>query len=409
MTVVRGQIHLEGVGKRYRQYRDTPTLAHGILRAWGRSTRTTLWAVRDVDLDIHAGEAVGVVGRNGSGKSTLLQMLCGVTAPTVGSVSVTGRVAPLISVGVGFHPELTGRENIFVNGSVLGLSRKEIERQVDAIIDFSEIEAFIDTPVKFYSSGMYVRLGFAVAAHVSPDVLLIDEVLAVGDQAFQFKCLDHMQKLRSDGTTVVLVSHNIPSVERFCDRAVVMSRGEKIFDGDVADGVSAYFQSLGEDAGSGAEPYQMSFEKDALLLESVDLTDGDGVPRSRFTPGDALRAVLRVRAVRDLETPFVSIEIQSKQQAVIYHEHNLFLQTFPPLKAGERATYTIEIPVRMTTGTYTAIIGVARGSDATRDAKHSGKDVALLADYQRLEFFVAGRGSAAGMVDFNAVFERAPL
>src|SRR5438105_3898304 len=180
-------------------------LVTAALQFRNRTRRSRLWAVRHVDLDVAPGECVGVIGRNGSGKSTLLQMIAGVTAPTEGSVAVHGRVAPLISVGVGFHPELTGRENVFVNGAILGMSRSTIEQRLDDIVEFSEIAAFIDTPVKFYSSGMAVRLGFSVAIYAHPEVLLVDEVLAVGDLSFQLKSYERMMEIRQSGTTILVV------------------------------------------------------------------------------------------------------------------------------------------------------------------------------------------------------------
>src|SRR5207302_5234688 len=196
--------------------------------------------------EVQSGECIGVIGRNGSGKSTLLQMVAGVTSPTEGTVRVRGRIAPLVSVGVGFHPELTGRENVYVNGTILGLTRAEIDRRFDSILDFSGIHAFIDTPVKFYSSGMFVRLGFAVAVEATPDVLLVDEVLAVGDVAFQLKCFRRMAEIREQGTTVVVVSHNLNAIRQLCDRALVLHDGTMRHDGDVDDGIGIYHSLLGE-------------------------------------------------------------------------------------------------------------------------------------------------------------------
>ncbi|MGH9084268.1 MAG: ABC transporter ATP-binding protein, partial [Acidimicrobiales bacterium] len=210
-------IELRGAGKQYTKYEDAPMLLNRILSYRpGQTRRSKLWAIRGVDLQVEAGETVGVIGRNGSGKSTMLRMLAGVTAPSEGMVAARGRVAPLIAVGVGFHPELTGRENIYVNGTILGLARAEIERKLDDILSFAEIDDFIDTPVKFYSSGMFVRLGFAVAVAARPDILLIDEVLAVGDYAFQAKCYERMDEMRAEGATVLVVSHNLNVVRNLC-------------------------------------------------------------------------------------------------------------------------------------------------------------------------------------------------
>ncbi|HVT77699.1 MAG TPA: ABC transporter ATP-binding protein, partial [Acidimicrobiales bacterium] len=239
-------ISLADAGKRYTKFEDAPMLVSA-LRFRARTTRSHLWAVRHVDLDVAPGECVGVIGRNGSGKSTLLQMLAGVTAPSEGRVSVRGKVAPLISVGVGFHPELTGRENVYVNAAILGLSRAEVDARLDDIIDFADVTGFVDTPVKFYSSGMFVRLGFAVAINVNPQVLLIDEVLAVGDLAFQMKCFDKMAEIRDSGATVVVVSHNLNAVRRMCDHTMVLHNGAQRFYGATADAISLYHQLLGEE------------------------------------------------------------------------------------------------------------------------------------------------------------------
>ena len=208
-----------------------------------RQERETFWALKDVDLDIRRGEAVGIIGRNGAGKSTLLKILSRITYPTKGVVDLYGRVASLLEVGTGFHPELTGRENIILNGSILGMSRRETRNKFDEIVAFAEVENFLDTPVKRYSSGMYVRLAFAVAAHLEPEVLIVDEVLAVGDFAFQKKCLGKMQEVSGTGRTVLFVSHNLTTVNSFCQRAIWMQGGRLHRDGPASELVEAYLSS----------------------------------------------------------------------------------------------------------------------------------------------------------------------
>src|SRR5258705_1566787 len=198
------------------------------------------WAIRDVSFEIKQGESVGFIGRNGAGKSTILKLLAGVTKPSSGNMEVNGRVAALIEVGAGFHPELTGRENVFLNGSILGMRKTEIEKQFDSIVSFAELEEFIDTPVKHYSSGMYVRLGFAIAAHTEPDIFLIDEVLAVGDEAFQQKCLTTLAEHKAAGKTMILVSHNLEKVAEICDRCVYVNHGEIPFDGAPVQAIKRY-------------------------------------------------------------------------------------------------------------------------------------------------------------------------
>lgn len=212
-------------------------------RGGGAGGRTELWALRDVNLEVREGELIGVVGRNGAGKSTLLKVLSRVTKPTRGRVVMRGRVGSLLEVGTGFHPDLTGRENVFLSGAVLGMRRAEIERKFDEIVAFSEIERFIDTAVKFYSSGMYVRLAFSVAAHLEPEILMMDEVLAVGDAAFQQKCLDKMSDIRKHGRTILFVSHNMPAVTRLCRRAVLLREGRIVSDGPAQQVVNEYLSA----------------------------------------------------------------------------------------------------------------------------------------------------------------------
>src|SRR3712207_2669352 len=246
-------VRIENVGKRYRLGGLHPgymTLREALGRAlWapfrranGRE-RPSVWALRGVNLEVRQGELVGVIGRNGAGKSTLLKILSRVTKPTTGEVTLRGRVGSLLEVGTGFHPDLTGRENVYLNGAVLGMRKVEIDAKFDEIVAFSELERFIETPVKHYSSGMYVRLAFSVAAHLEPEILIMDEVLAVGDAAFQQKCLDKMAEVRRAGRTVFFVSHNMPAVTRLCRRAVLLERGQVVADGEPHEVVNRYLSS----------------------------------------------------------------------------------------------------------------------------------------------------------------------
>src|SRR5262245_28392683 len=218
-------------------------------RATPNQKLNTIWALDDVSFEIQQGEVVGIIGRNGAGKSTLLKILSRITEPTEGYADINGRIASLLEVGTGFHPELTGRENIFLNGSILGMRRAEIRKKFDEIVAFSEIEKFIDTPVKYYSSGMYVRLAFAVAAHLEPEILLVDEVLAVGDVAFQKKCLGKMEDIGQQGRTVLFVSHSMQSISRLCGRTILLGDGKVIHDGHTHEVLSSY---LGTGLGSAA-------------------------------------------------------------------------------------------------------------------------------------------------------------
>ena len=208
-----------------------------------------MWALRDVSFQVRQGEALGIVGHNGAGKTTILKILSSITTPTAGEITVRGRMAALVEVGSGFHPELTGRENIHLHGAMLGMRRSEIRQKLDSIIEFSGVGQYIDVPVKRYSSGMYVRLGFSIAAHLNPDILLLDEVLAVGDAAFQAKCLDRLSELRRTGRTVVFISHDLAAVYRLCDRAILMSHGRVVAEGPPRQVIDEYQQmTFGDDA-----------------------------------------------------------------------------------------------------------------------------------------------------------------
>jgi lipopolysaccharide transport system ATP-binding protein len=245
-------IRIRGLGKAYRivhgQEKHTTlgeAIMHRIRHPFQRLERETFWALRDIDLDIKRGDVVGIIGRNGAGKSTLLKILSRITEPTTGEVDIYGRVGSLLEVGTGFHPELTGRENIFLNGAILGMKRREILRQFDAIVEFAGVEKFLDTPVKRYSSGMYVRLAFAVAAHLNPEILLVDEVLAVGDAEFQKKCLGKMKEVSTQqGRTVLFVSHNMAAVSVLCRQATYFEKGVVTYYGDAAGAIQRYADSF---------------------------------------------------------------------------------------------------------------------------------------------------------------------
>jgi lipopolysaccharide transport system ATP-binding protein len=244
-------ISIRDLGKRYRLHGGGPKARYSTLRdaVTGvfkkpfrrREPGKDFWALRNVSFDVRRGDVVGVIGRNGAGKSTLLKILSLITDPTEGEADIHGRVGSLLEVGTGFHPELTGRENVYLNGSILGMRRSEIARQFDAIVSFAEVEEFIDTPVKFYSSGMYTRLAFAVAAHLETDILIVDEVLAVGDAAFQKKCLGKMNEVARGGRTVLFVSHNMQTISALCNRSLCLHRGSVVFAGSVVDGIARYY------------------------------------------------------------------------------------------------------------------------------------------------------------------------
>src|SRR5205085_7139128 len=237
-------LKLEHVSKRYRIRCEAEAgAARGALVRRLRSLRQhseQFWAVRDVSFEVGRGEALGIIGHNGAGKSTILKLLSSITAPTSGEITINGRLSALIEVGSGFHPELTGRENIYLNGSILGMRRRRITEKLDSIVEFAGVRQFLDTPVKRFSSGMYVRLGFSIAAHLDPDILLLDEVLAVGDAAFQEKCLKRIGEMKEAGTTIVFISHDLGAVVRLCDRVILLQRGEIVANGEPHEIVAQY-------------------------------------------------------------------------------------------------------------------------------------------------------------------------
>ena len=335
-------IELHNVGKRFAKVTDR--VVGGRVGLHRRTTREDFWAIRGVDLSVQPGECIGIIGRNGSGKSTLLSMLAAVSAPSEGRVVVRGRVAPLISVGVGFHPELSGRENVFVNGAVLGMTRAEVSRRFDEIVAFAGVERFLDTPVKFYSSGMFVRLGFAIAVNATPDVLLVDEVLAVGDLAFQVKCFDRMRELQRAGTTVVLVTHNLQAMEVLCDRGVVIDTGALRYDGGVHAAVGRYHQLLSDDPSTGVERAPA-----ASRVLARELLNPDGTPATSVTSGSQI--VVRVEMVHEAAgaEPVLSLSVADDSS-------DIYTETVPwsslGLTGATRAVVNARLAVPLTTGTY---------------------------------------------------------
>src|SRR5262245_23496342 len=246
MTLQRGAIEIDRASRRFRVYPQPVRTLKELLVARRRSRGTDVWALRDVSASIAPGEAVGLIGRNGSGKTTLLRLVAGIIKPTSGRVSVGGRVGSLLELGAGFHPEFTGRENVYLNGAILGLKRRAIREHMDEIVAFSELERFIDMPVRTYSTGMVIRLGLAVAAHLQSDVLLRDEVFAGGDEEFQRKCFGKVFELKQRGATIVFVSHDASAVQRLCERAVLLREGRGEVDGPVREAIARYHQLLAD-------------------------------------------------------------------------------------------------------------------------------------------------------------------
>ncbi len=272
-----------------------------------RLEKETFWALQNVEFDIRKGDVVGIIGRNGAGKSTLLKVLSQITEPTTGEVRLYGRVGSLLEVGTGFHPELTGRENIYLNGAILGMRRSEIERQFDAIVDFAEVEKFLDTPVKRYSSGMYVRLAFAVAAHLNPEILIVDEVLAVGDAAFQKKCLGKMQDVsEQEGKTVLFVSHNIEVVRKLCTKGILLDKGRTVTVGRSKEAIDSYIQS-----GLGAQSvYDIEPPKDAnapAYAYKLTVEDSNGKPMAEIPVGQPWQVCIHFQVARKTDDLVVAL------------------------------------------------------------------------------------------------------
>jgi homopolymeric O-antigen transport system ATP-binding protein len=314
-------ILVEGLSKQYQIGQLHPdgllqeTLINLVKNPFHRHKRKTeaIWAIRDISFKIDEGEVVGIIGPNGAGKSTLLKLLAKITYPTSGKRQVHGRVAALLEVGTGFHGELTGRENIFLNGSILGMTKHEVERKLDAIVSFAGVEKFVDTPVKHYSSGMFLRLGFAVAAHLEPDILLVDEVLAVGDAGFQKKCLTAMGDLQKGGRTVLFVSHNMAAVENLCSRVIWIESGRIRQDGPAKDVIQAYTESFSDVPQVGVELETTSNRRGngAIRYTRLEFISADGEPVKFIRSGDCVTFRLHYEAKERVLRPIFDVAIHT--------------------------------------------------------------------------------------------------
>lgn len=371
-------IRVRGVGKEYRlgksqapyrTLRETLSLgfdhvtkplvalARGRRTSTGQQAREPFWALRNVSFDVNAGEVVGIIGRNGAGKSTLLKILSRITEPSEGMVEIRGRVGSLLEVGTGFHPELTGRENILLNGAILGMKRSETLRKFDEIVAFAEVEKFIDTPVKHYSSGMYLRLAFAVAAHLEPAILLVDEVLAVGDAAFQKKCLGKMGEVAQGGRTVLFVSHNMGAVAGLCNRALWIDHGAIVDDGSADDVTQAYLRSLARNAFSHED------KRHGLTIHRVLLKDARGEVTTQFAPGEDMIVEISYTASRRIERPILWLKVESIRGGCF--AANMFLDGQRPEALDGDGTLTCRFKsIPLLPQTYSIIMAVRT---ATRD------------------------------------------
>jgi ABC-2 type transport system ATP-binding protein len=380
MTTVIG---LHGVGKRYWKLDERANLVKAML-PFVRARRREMWALRNLDLAVSAGETVGVLGHNGAGKTTLLRLLAGVTSPTEGSVRVVGRIAPLISLGVGFHNEMSGRENVLVNGMLLGLTAKQVAERFDSIVEFAELGEFIDTPVKFYSSGMFMRLGFAVLVHVDPTILLVDEILAVGDAGFQLKCVERLRHLHEQGAAIVVVSHSLHTIRQLCRRAILIRRGHLEFDGDVERAIAMHYHSLSHFDHDGSQ---------TGIVEVVErrLTGGtdDGHHANYDDPMELALGLLFREAVPRAD---LTLTIESDSGFPVSAQTSAIDSGGRGFQAGAQATVRIRFRTRIGGGNY-KLAASLRGSGGE-----------LLASSGGLMLFVAGRPSSLGVVDMCPQF-----
>jgi len=294
------------------------------LQSWASRTSAPepneIWALKDVSFQVKSGETLGIIGRNGAGKSTLLKILSRITKPTLGRVTLRGRIGSLLEVGTGFHPELTGRENIYLNGAILGMTRREIERKFDEIVDFAEIEQFLETPVKFYSSGMYMRLAFAVAAHLEPEILLVDEVLAVGDVAFQKKCLGKMGEVAKEGRTVLFVSHNMAAILMLCNLSILLTNGRVTSFGKSFDVMNLYLRDQKNEIGEVDFSKRISPAK--LMISKVKLRDNSGRISTQISLKEGVNVEIKLRVFQYIRNPQIVFELWSENGFCILSSTN---------------------------------------------------------------------------------------
>lgn len=387
------------VSKRYRIGQGFPSLRAALTGNAGSKGSRVHWAVKDVSFQVQPGEALAVIGPNGAGKTTILKLLSQVTRPTSGDIHVNGRMSALIELGAGFHPDLTGRENVFLNGTILGMRKAEIRKRFDEIVDFAGIGEYLDTPVKRYSSGMYARLGFAIAAHVDPQILLVDEVLAVGDFAFQTKCYARMDELRRNGTSLIFVSHNMEAVRRVCDRGMVMYRGQAIFQGSANEAVVAYsdaIRSAARQVNSGA-PLEdglsqrvMTFEAE---IEKVSLLDESGLPISNLDSGASVSLAIDVNFHQPVHQPIFSFFVRTPEGYLVYNNTTRWMNVpTPNFAAGESCRVEFKIDLPLLDGNYELGVDIA-----SADLSHY---------YDRMEralnFWIKSTNGAQGIVDLGA-------
>jgi len=369
MSVSPSIVRVQDVSKRFLLHKDKSLKERVMFLGRARKQVEDFWALRDVSLDITTGSTVGLVGHNGSGKSTLLKVIGGIIQPTSGSVVRRGRMAALLELGAGFHPDLSGRENVYLNAAILGLSRSETDLHFDEIVEFSGIEDFIDTQVKFYSSGMYVRLAFSVAVHVDPDLLLVDEVLAVGDEPFQRKCMDKIAQFQSEGRTIVLVSHSSDQVGRLCDRVIVMHAGSAIHDGDPADGIRILRDGYEADRVSHVSQLQAIAEAPPEIpdLAVVDVT-------ARTVVGSGQTDVIVTATIQiNKSTPDwgIGVAIDTTLGLRLYAMNTFTMGQVLPMALGLHVVQVTLPDIRLGSGKYLISLGLGLPTGETIDRRGS--------------------------------------
>jgi ABC-2 type transport system ATP-binding protein len=332
-------IVVDGVSKSFRISTEPANSVKERLVRLRRGGYEEFEALRAIDVTVEQGETVGILGHNGSGKSTLLKCIAGILTPTTGEVRVRGRLASLLELGAGFHPDLTGRENVYINAAFYGMGRKEIDRVLDDIVDFAELAQFIDEPVKHYSSGMYVRLGFAVAVNLDPDVLLVDEVLAVGDEAFQVKCLSRIKQFQAEGRTIVFVTHAAETARQICDRALVLDHGRLVLDGETGKAIRVFREHLhGQLDLRGV----LGPEGDGTAISAVRVRHAHEARRRHLVPGESLTVEVDLRATTPIPEPVLDVEIGDRKGQLIYHIDTDGLgQPLPPLTSDRTVKIAI--------------------------------------------------------------------
>ena len=369
-------------------------LTHGLRRLAGRVPRKTgrqIWALKDVSFEVHQGEAVGIIGRNGAGKSTLLKILSKIAYPTSGRVEVKGSVASLIEVGTGFHEELTGRENIYLNGSILGMGKRQIEASMERIVEFADIPDFLDTPIKRYSSGMRMRLGFSVAAHLNPDVLLVDEVLAVGDVVFQKKCLGAMEEFSCGGRTVLFVSHNLAAVENLCKRAIWIGDGKILRDGESREVIDAYLKSVSTSEGQSVDVRTVANRAGtgAVRFTKIELMAPDGSEQHAVHSGDPLVVKMHYECQRAIPHLQFGIRLFSNLGTLLTDLHTWGTGFDIPLTPAGSGSICLEIDfLNLMPGLY--YLGV--WACGIGGEWHDVLDHAMALQIEPSDYFGSGRG-----------------